>query len=321
MNSPSKKCRVAILMLRESPLHKSMVNYMLNFFDQGPQNTYDPCIIMLADGYEAEMKIRIQRLVLEGVDVLLPIGQVCTLAVKHALEGVGGWPTVFIGVVNPIQHQLVNSIEYPGTYMTGVFRDSMPMQKIVSNYILLKPFVRSILIPYVPTLSAGLLTSQAIELKKQLAVNGIQVFPVSIQETRESLFEALETYRSRVQSVLFLEGCYSNVLEAPVAYYCWKNSLLFCGSGINALNNGAACAFSGEMRNCAVTAYQMLRAFWEQNIPVSTIPVVIHPDNQEFFVNTDMLRRIQFPEEKIAELEKNSNIKVVHKWVDSPENK
>jgi ABC-type uncharacterized transport system substrate-binding protein len=321
MTNPVKKCRVALLMLRNSHLHKALINYVFNALDYGLQNTYDPAIIMFVDGHEMEMQIRIKQLVLEGFDIFISIGQICTLAVKHALETVGGHPTIFIGVVNPVQHQLVNSLEYPGTYMTGVFRESMPMEKIVSKYICLKPFVRSIVIPYVPTLSAGLLTSQAIELKKQFAAHGIQVFAAPIQETRESLFEVLETYRPRVQSVLFLEGCYSNVLEAQVAYYCWQNALLFCGSGINALNNGAACAFSGDIKNCAATAYQMLRSYWEDTTPIGTIPVVVHPDNQELFVNTDMLRRIKFPEEKIAELERNSTIKVLHKWVDSPEHK
>jgi hypothetical protein len=34
-----------------------------------------------------------------------------------------------------------------------------------------------------------------------------------------------------------------------------------------------------------------------------------------------MLRKIKFPEDKIVELENNPNIKIMRKWIDSPENK
>jgi ABC-type uncharacterized transport system substrate-binding protein len=279
-----KKCRVAILMLRDGFLHKLMVNYLLNCLKNGPQDIYDPCIIMFQNNPE-EMKIRIQRLVLENVDIFISLGQTCTLAVKEALDSVGGHPTIFIEVVEPIKQKLVNSIEHPGGYMTGAFKDVMPVKKIVTNYISLKPAIKTILIPYVPTSAAGLLIDQTIELKKQFAEQGIQVFAIPIERTRESLFEVLETYRSRIQSVLFLEGCFSNSLQAQVAYYCWQHYLLFCGSGTIALKNGASCSFSGEIKNCATSAYQALRAYWEHSTPISTIPVVVYPDNQQFFIN------------------------------------
>jgi ABC-type uncharacterized transport system substrate-binding protein len=316
-----KKCRVAILMLRNNPFHKSMVTYLLNCLENGPQDMYDPCIIMCHYGHESDIKTRVWRLVLDKCDVIMPIGQMCTLGAKEALDEIGGHPTIFIGVANPIKHELISSIDNPGGYMTGVLRDSMPAEKIVTHYLLLKPAIKTILIPYVPTSAAGLLTAQAIELKRQFAAQGMQVFAIPIERTRESLFEVLDTYRSRVQSVLFLEGCFSNSLQAQVAYYCWQHYLLFCGTGINAIMNGAACAFSGEMRNCATSAYQALRSHWEHNTPISTIPVVIHPDNQGFFINSDMLRKIKFPEDKIIELGQNPSIKVVRTWIDSPENK
>ncbi len=318
MNS-QKKCRVAIVMLRNDPFHKRMVTYLIDCLENGPQEVYTHSIIMHTYGYEDSLKNRIQRLFLDKYDVFIPIGQLCTSVVKETLDELGGHPTIFIGVGNPIGLQLVKSTEIPGGYVTGVKREYIPLQKIVSHYLLLKPAVNSILIPYLPTVAAGFINEQIIELKKLFAAHGIQVIAVPIKQNQESLFEAIDAYRSRVQSILCLEGCFSNSFQEEIAYYCWENYLLFCVSGITAIQNGAACAFAGEIRNCATTAYQMLRSHWENNTPISTIPVVTHPDNQEFFVNTDMLRKIKFPEEKINELEKNPSIKVVRKWINSPE--
>ncbi len=314
-----KKCRVAILMLRDNPFHKLTVTYFIDCLENAPPDIYEYSIIMHTYGYELALKNRIQKLFLDKYDVLIPIGEVCTTATKEALDEFGGHPTIFIGVFNAIKLNLIQSIEIPGGYVTGVTREYIPLENIVSWYLLLKPTINSIVIPYLPIAAAGILFEQVIKLKKLFAEHGIQVFAAPIERTQESIFEALDAYRSRVQSVLCLEGCFSNAFQEEIAYYCWKNYLLFCGSGVTAISNGAACAFAGEVRHCATTAYQMLRAHWEQNTPISTIPVVIHPDNQEFFVNTDMLRKIKFPEDKITELENNPSIKVVRKWINSPE--
>ncbi|MEI7580475.1 MAG: ABC transporter substrate binding protein [bacterium] len=316
-----KKCRVAILMIRSRPFHKAMLNYLLNCIDNGPQDMYDPCILPFSGTNYDDIKNRVRKGVLDGYDVFMPIGEICTLAVKEALDEFGGHPTIFIGVANPIGHQLVQSLEKPGSYMTGVTREPLAANKIVQAFSVLYPTITNVLIPYLPTAGAGLLTKQVIEIKKQLTALGMQVFAIPIDDNQESLFKVLDDYHSRVQSVLFMEGCSSNIFQAQVAYYCWENELLFCGSGTYAINQGSACAFSGEMRDGTTAAYKSLRAYNEKNIPISAIPIEVLPDNQEFYINIDILRKINFPQEKIEELKKNQFIKVIRKWIDSPENK
>ncbi len=45
----------------------------------------------------------------------------------------------------------------------------------------------------------------------------------------------------------------------------------------------------------AIEAYEIVKQYWEKQITLGRIPVKVLPDNQEFFVNTDMLQRIDIP--------------------------
>jgi putative ABC transport system substrate-binding protein len=274
---------------------------------------------MLSDAYREEVKNRMRQLFLDKCDVFMPIGEFCTLALKEVLDELGGHPTIFIGVFDPIGNRLAQSLGKPEGCMTGVHRELLSATKITKGLSYLYPLINNVLIPYTPTGAAGLLARQVIDLKKELSAVGMQVFTVPIDRSQESLFNGLNKYCGRIDSVLLLEGCVSNKFQTHVAYYCWKNELLLCGSGTYAIDQGAACAFSGEIKECVIAAYQALRSYHEKNTPISTIPINVIKDNQEFCVNIDILRKINFSPQKIEELKNNPHIKVIRKWINSPE--
>ena len=90
--------------------------------------------------------------------------------------------------------------------------------------------------------------------------------------------------------------------------------MVLCGSGPYAIDAGVACALAGSVRLIAEEAYKMLRMHWEEKMALGVIPVRVLPDNQEFFVNIDMLRRINLDQDAIERICNQPKVRKDRKW-------
>ncbi len=307
-----KQCRVAVFIIHTRPFHLKMFNLLLDQIATGVQGIYSPVAYRVSidpEGIKAKARDIIHR---NLADVIITMGKVCSLATQEVLDEVGGFPALFVGVRNPLGEGLIASYDRPGKSMTGALRESAPSLAVAEKFACFFPAVRAVFIPY--SAADTHLIQQAMEIKKYLTVIGMQVFAVPIEDDESALMKLIDEYSSRVQAIIFLEGCYSNALQESVAYYCWEKCLVFCGSGMSAIGAGASCAFGGDINQVARDAYQLLREFWEKGTPISILPVRVARDNQEFYVNIDMLRRIDVPTEIILKICSQSNVKVLRKW-------
>ncbi|MDQ5940577.1 MAG: hypothetical protein QG632_303 [Candidatus Dependentiae bacterium] len=68
----------------------------------------------------------------------------------------------------------------------------------------------------------------------------------------------------------------------------------------------------------AELAYKQLREHIEKEKPMGTIPAIMLPENRDFAVNIDMLRKIDFPTEAIKRVCEHKNTKVLRIWANKP---
>ncbi len=307
-----RQCRVAILMIDQRPFHEVMANYLLDEINVGNNELYRASICSMNSSKESIRHVVHALLAKNKADVFITIGDTCSLVTKEVLDERGGHPTIFVGVRNPVGAGLVNSLERPGFCLSGVIREPAPTLAVAEYFAPLYPAVQSVLIPY--TFDDEFLFVQAREIQRYLASIGMHVFIVPIKRDAASVFSTINEYASRIQGLMILEGCFSSGYQEELAYVCWEKCIVLCGNGSYALEAGVACGMSGGMRLMAEEVIKMLRAYWQDQISLGTMPVVSLPDNQEFFGNVDVLRRINIPTEVIERLCSQPNVKRERKW-------
>ncbi len=300
MNNGRKECRVVILMLADWPFHQVMANYLLDQINATDRGLYTASVCCMNPDTEA-IKSKVHELLDEQrADVFITIGGICARATKKVLDEVGGHPMVFIGLRDPVGEGLASSFEKPGFCSSGIVRESPSLLSVAKSFVPLLPVVKSVLVPYLE--DNTYLVHQAREIKRYLTEQGMNVFTVPIKRDALSIMKVIHDYIPLIQGIIILEGCYSASMQDELGYLCWEKCIILCGTGPYALDCGAACGLAGNLKPIALEAYAMLRQHWEQQIPLGVIPVKVLPDNQEFFVNTDMLQRIDVPREVIEAL-------------------
>lgn len=306
------ECRVAILMIKQRLFHITMTNLLYDQMNMGDGYTYKPMIYTVACSRQAIQEVARTIILNNKADVLITIGTMSSLAVQEIVEETGGFPTVFVGVRKPVELGLVASLDRPGFCLSGVVRTPPTMTAVVEYFIYLYPVIEVIFIPY--TEGDSYLLQQVSEIRAYCQARGIFVLSEPVREDAAYVMNVIDEKISQVQGIIFLEGCYCNLLQEAVAYLCWERCVVFCGNGPYAINAGAACAFASEMAQSASAVLKLVRTSWERKIPLGMLPVTVLPDNYEFFVNVEMLRSIDIASDVIERICAQPNVTKVKKW-------
>lgn len=310
MNRNKKRCKVVFIMLSDRPYHCIMANLLLEQIASGIQDVYETNIVRIADNKESLHDVISSVICRRAPDVLITIGEQCTIAAKSVVDEMNnGHPIIFVGVRDPLYHKLIDSYEKPNGCFTGVVRESAPILAEAEYFSLLYPTVRTVLVPY--SENDPHLLSRARELKRYLTSIGMNVFIAPINANTQDLVALIKSYVSRIKGLIFLEGCYSNSAQAEVAFLCWQHEIIFFGSGLYAIDNGAACALGGQLQPLAEETYKKLRLFWEKRTLISSIPVTVLPTDAEFLVNINSLRRLDIATDEIVRICSTPKVKAV----------
>jgi len=313
MAFPRKQCRVAILMIEKRPYHVAMANYLYERINPAStEQAYRVVIFRVEEDKQSIHETASSIFANNKCDVLISIGEKCSVITKEILDQNGGHPTVFVGVRDPLGAGLVNSLERPGFCLSGVVRESPPILAVAENFALLHPSVQRVLLPYFA--GDAFLSKQAALTKNYLESCGMQVFAEPIEEDPKKLLDLINSYKERIQGLIFLEGCYSNVLQEEVAFLCWKYCIAFCAGGVFGIDFGAACSYVGDLGFAASEAFKLIEKHWEEQIPLGTMPVACLPNVNYFAINIDIMRSINIPTEVINKFKEKSAVKVNRKW-------
>lgn len=312
-----RKCHVTILMLRDWPFHTKMVALLIDHINTGVQGVYEPFIVRV-DHNEAVIQDFVRQAIFKHkADIIITIGALCSKAAKVVVDTIySGKPVIFMGVREPLQLKLVKSLEKPEASLTGVVREAPSALTVAHYFSYFAPFVSTVLIPYLE--SDAYLYNQAVHIKQYLSANGIAVQLASVPADLDQLQVIIHSYAALVQGVILLEGCYTNAVQEQLAYWCWENKIILCGSGPHAMQNGVACALSGDFGPIVAAVYDQLRLFWEYQKPIKDIPVRVLRNNEQFLINVDMLLRVGVPALLIQEVMAHAGVCAERTWTRRP---
>jgi len=316
----ARPCRIGILMVQNQPYHVKATSLLLDEIHISKPGMYVPRIHRLTDFDEDSVKTKVAYLIHSGsLDVLFTIGEMCTTYAKEIADQMGGFPIIFVGVRDPLGSGLVDSLENPGSEITGVIRTDAPVERWAESISLFLPQVRTICMPYLATAKSNSLIKLALAMQHRLQERGMEVLAVPITRDPIALLKLLDEYSFKVQGFLLLDGCYANIVQNNVALLCWQKLLVFFGSNVASIDAGASCSLSGDINQLVTLAHKKVQDFWERNVPLSAMPITALEDNREFYVNIDMLKRIGFPDEALEKLLTNQNIRLCREWTAPPQ--
>jgi glycosyltransferase involved in cell wall biosynthesis len=227
-----------------------------------------------------------------------------------------GKPVLFLDVRDPLGLELVSSVERPGESFTGVVREDLPALVIAHYYSFFIPFLDTVLIPY--TENDIYLLAKANDIKKCLNARNIKTHLIALPANSNGIESALQGYTDKVQGLILFDSCFIHALQEQFAYWCWKNEIIFFGTGPDVIAAGAACAVRNDYESLINAAYEQLRLFWEYKTPVSEIPVKVLNAEEEFLINIDILLRIGMPHELIKQVVLQPGVCAERTWTRLP---
>lgn len=309
-----KKLRVAILLCFDGALHKTLSSGLRDMLQAV---SVGDIVVSMADAAMDEDAISeaAGRLASLGYDVIVTPGARCSVYVKDVLDALGGRPQLFMGARDPLALGLAKTLERPGGHCSGVVREPLDPLAVVKKLMRIAPYRKKWLLPFTPWGEAGRLAEQ-VQLIRQYVADHSDIMLHTVPVT--SAKEAVQVFRDRKDSYnvgLVLEGCTAERALEEIGHICWEHEALLCGTGLQALSDGAACTMGGEYTAYIEEAYDMLMRFWKEGVPLGSQPVRTVSNNQRFVINVDMLRRIDMTREEIAAFCDQEDVEIFRGWV------
>jgi len=309
-----RKCRVALVMGLNYEFHSTVANLISNKIKY--EYSLTPINITLTEE-------SIRNFVMQNIgrtkqfDVLLVIGQRGSVYLKKAIDDFRSFPVIFVGIPDPVELGLIESLDTPGKQAAAVIRKQAPPLEIAEKLLPLAPYINKIVLPYWQFGSSQRLNKKVALLEDFFTKNKINIEVIRV-ETRTEILTALQNRVESRDVVLFLEGSTGDT-DREAIYLCWDRDALFCGNSIEAMELGAACSFGGNLDHFAEETRRILNAYWHDKQPLGLIPVRPIPNNRVFNINVTILRMIGMPNDVIEKfINASSENVIIKKWVPSP---
>jgi ABC-type uncharacterized transport system substrate-binding protein len=309
-----KKCRVAILMGVNNQFHCTVANAIMKVLSNNGEFHVTPVVVSLTQN--AISSKLIQRM--NDFDVFIAIGQRGSVFLKEASKDLVDGPQIlFVGIPDPVALNLIDSLEVPGNNVSAVIRHAAQPLDVAQKLVPFLPYLNKIIIPYWPAGEAGQMKQQVTLMGEYFQNLGMRVEPIEVLE-KEEILEVLKAKVERQDLVLFLEGG-TNDTYREIIYLCWDRDALVCGDSNEAIINGAACSFGGNLYKFAEEVERVLMLFWADGKQLGLVPVVPLPNDRIFTINVAMLRMVGFSEEAISSIvEALPEALILKKWVSCP---
>lgn len=283
--------RVGIILNLGMPFHCEIANALRRLCDAQA----DLHINLVSYGFSMDDDAA-QRMTTKALsdrcDIILSIGLVATKNAHKIISRHGVHPFIFIGCGDPVR----------GAFTTGVIRTPLDHLATIKKFL---PIIKNrsrLLIPYTPWAEWGEAEEQVKLITNYVAHHShLSVKTIPVTSGREALAE-VNKQAGKYDALLALESGATSIVTPQLAKMAWLDRAVFCSNGHAAIKQGAACVMAGDLLPYAQATFAIIKDFIMNQCTLGSVPVTVLPNNQAFYVNTDMLARIGMPLHEIEEL-------------------
>jgi ABC-type uncharacterized transport system substrate-binding protein len=236
-------------------------------------------------------KIALQAIVdevfMSKPDVIISIGVTFSqLCVKTARKRGYKTPIVFAGPGKPLEQELVTALDSREEFVTGVALS--PIDCIKQGELLLKckPTLKSVVIPFNPTCSGGMLEQMARSLGAFLESHGIIVYILPIYQVNDTK-SVLAPFMSKVDTVICLEGDTIDDVNTLLVKMCTQHNVTLFAKDLECVPAGAALGYGVYAVQIGAAAMKYADLILTQNIHPGTLPVLFIDKVRKLALNTN----------------------------------
>lgn len=251
-------------------------------------------------------------------DLTISIGMSMTEQVFAISNDIGGLPTLFVGVPNPVELGVIKSLEKPGGYMSGVRIEKVDPHLFAQEIKMLHPHVTDILIIYNPESFKGYFKENYQNIFENLKLIG---FNIDAQKTKSATKAESLLYKKieAVQAILLLEGCeLAPSISGKIAYVAACTERFYISTtGERGIHAGAPIAYGCDDDVLLNPLIDQMDAYLIKRKSLGALPVITLPANtRKLYINKFMLPWT--PRPLFKELVKKPNAKVLFQWIECP---
>jgi hypothetical protein len=316
-----KACSVYILGFRSEIDHNVIIRGISNKIKAlrlSPGERYEPHFFLCEEEDSIEKALSTQKVA--SPDIVISVGLGMTLALKRLYQTIDPIETLFLGIYDPKSYNLINSLEKPGGYMSGVCIE--PLQTFTGTQDLLKPFapfMPKIFMPYDTRLDQNNFSIEAIirdgvapELRRlNFEVTTQKVN--SYKETFNAIFDNLKSHHAVISSGLHLD------VEAELTYICkMSDRVLISDKGITESLHNAGLTFNSTHSALCDAAIKLLRLWWQNRTPIGRIPIIKLQSNYGQLIVNKFMLPWWLQEHLYETIKPTSDTIITNTWVSNP---
>ena len=198
--------------------------------------TYD------ANGSRALMRSHVEDILQNDFDLVCSVGAQCSQTLKEMCVKKNILiPSVFVGVVNPVELNIVKSREFSGNNFTGVIAD-LDYKMFVEVLCMTKKNMSNALIVYDPTQLGGYTERTRKEVEEYLYKKGVHTKAVQVFSVNE-IAEKVKPFLDKADVLITLRDYTTNSALDIFTKLCAQHGVTFCASDLGAVDKGADLGF------------------------------------------------------------------------------
>ena len=214
------------------------------------EDTYT-CTVLNGQGEQANLSQMAQQLIDDGVDVIIPIATPAVFPVME-LTADSGLPVVFAAVSDPVTSGIVESMEKPGSNITGT-SDALNTDAILDLMFVANPDLKKVGLLYSKSEDSSkqpiedakaYLDEKGIEYVEATGTNNTEIMQAADSLIADGVGAIFTPTDNTVMSAEL--GIYEKLITAGIPHYCGADSFAlngaFCGYGVDYTVLGTATA-------------------------------------------------------------------------------
>ncbi len=290
-----KACNVYIISLDDELQHRIIVSEILTAIkalacDAG--EAYIPHMFFVDEPNAENLLGIINGSKYGRPDIIVSVGLSITLGLAELYKTIDPISTLFVGIYDPVAYELVNSLEKPGGWMTGV-RWEIPDSHdfIRQTFKPLVPAMKKIFMPYDLRLDQlnYSIEKVVIDVAKVFEELGCEVMLQAV-DSKEALIEAVKDHLQSCHAIVDFGLHFDTVQD--VSYICGIAKRIFISQhGEFGFDNGASVVVMPEdsMLLCKAISKQIKSFWWHRKALAGQAVISLNEEYVHVCINSFML--------------------------------